>query len=867
MKFRRAIICFRVAALNTGLLLTTGCSGPAGPELALKDNLSITWELTGNFFGETEHCNALFTFVNNGKSAIKGKGWTLYFNQNTLMPSVGNESTVGVVEHINGDFYRFVPGESFFISSGDTLLYNYSYQGNMIKEKDAPNGVYIACNKPGRNGIVFLPKNYTIKPFTNYENLFTGYSGHLPTPQNEYFRNSIISDLPDEKTGLIIPSPYKYSKGNGVVELTESTVIYYDKELENEAEYIVATAMEFFGAILKKTEGTGGGDNSIVLKISDISVNGIKNEAYHLSIRNGKGITITGSDPAGVFYGIQSLLALIPPADLAREVSSVKIPCAEISDAPRFHFRGFLLDVARNFQGKDAVHKLIDLLAFYKINTLNLRLTDDEGWRLEIKGLPELNLVGSRRGHTLDSKDYLPPSFGSGPFPDSAGNHGSGFYSRDDLIDIITYAGRRHVSIIPEICFPGHARAAIKSMEARYRYYMDKGDKKSAEEFRLIDPYDRSSYNSAQLYNDNIVCVGSESTYHFYETVIKELTGIYEEAGSPLKLFHTGGDEVPAGAWSESPLCRKLMEENPDIKDPGHLQAYFFKKVLVILEKYNLSAGGWEEVALNKDTKGNITINSEFTGRNVVPYVWDNTGDNIDLGYRIANAGYKVVLCNVTNLYFDLAYNADPKEPGLYWGGFQDAKDPFVLIPFDLFRSSVYDDYGNFACRQPEYGSRESLRPECIKNIIGLQAQLWSETIKGESMMEYYILPKLFAFAEKAWAVSPSWETEADLKSRIAKIDTDWNEFANRIGKHELPRLDHLYGGYNYRIPLPGAILENGILKANIAYPGLTIHYTIDGTEPGLDSPVYNGPFESSGPVRLSAFTSAGRSGRSVTVQ
>jgi 3-isopropylmalate dehydratase small subunit len=288
----------------------------------------------------------------------------------------------------------------------------------------------------------------------------------------------------------------------------------------------------------------------------------------------------------------------------------------------------------------------------------------------------------------------------------------------------------------------------------------------------------------------------------------------------------------------------------------GGILPYVLRQILKI--------GGWEEVALNKDSAGNIAVNPEFAGKNVIPYVWDNTGSNIDLGYRIANAGYPVVLCNVTNLYFDLSYNTDPREPGLYWGGYQDARDPFVLIPFDASKSAVYDQYGQFTGKEGINPSLEPLKPENRKNILGLQAQLWTETVKGPEMMEYYVLPKLFAYAEKAWAPAPTWESDPDMQSRTRRIDSEWNEFANRIGQREFPRLDHLFGGFNYRIPPPGAIIENGMLKANISYPGLTIRYTVDGSVPSVDSPVYSEPVRVNGIVKLAAFSASGRHGRSI---
>jgi hexosaminidase len=285
-----------------------------------------------------------------------------------------------------------------------------------------------------------------------------------------------------------------------------------------------------------------------------------------------------------------------------------------------------------------------------------------------------------------------------------------------------------------------------------------------------------------------------------------------------------------------------------------------------MFEKYNLKVTGWEEIVLNKDSANNIAINPKFVGKNILPLVWDNTGDNIDLGYRIANAGYPVVLCNVTNLYFDLAYNTDPSEPGLYWGGFQDAIDPYVMTPFDVYKSANFDMFGRFSEKEESFSGKERLKPEARKNIVGLQAQLWSETLKGPKMMEYYTVPKLFAFAEKAWAAAPAWENETDISKRVAGTWKGWGELSNRIGQNELERIDRLFGNYNYRIAAPGAVIEEGMLKANSAFPGLIIRYTTDGSEPDGNSTEYKEPVKVDGKVNVRAFNKAGRGSKTFVV-
>jgi hexosaminidase len=404
------------------------------------------------------------------------------------------------------------------------------------------------------------------------------------------------------------------------------------------------------------------------------------------------------------------------------------------------------------------------------------------------------------------------------------------------------------------------------AMENRYDHFIKAGDKTKAEEFRLIDPDDQSTYLSAQSFKDNIANVAQPSVYHFYETVVKDFIAMYDEAGLKMTVFNTGGDEVANGAWAKSPLCAELMKTLPDIQNPRQLHGYFVGKTIDMLEKYQLQLTGWEEMVLNKDSTDEVTINTKYVGKNVMPLVWDNADNNIDLGYRIANAGYPVVLCNVTNLYFDLAYNTDPFEPGLHWGGFQDDIDPYVMTPFNVFNCANYDWFGRMTKTDYPSEGREQLKPENRKNIVGLQAQIWSETLRETGMIEYYMVPKLFSFAEKAWAKEASWEDEADVSKRVNAIMKSWSEFTNRIGQRELPKLDAVFGDYNYRIAPPGAIVEDGILKANTAYPGLIIRYTTDGSEPTIASTLYSGPVTVEGIVKIRAFNQKGRGSKTFIV-
>lgn len=859
MKYK-SLLRTNVAIAFISLLLA--CNSGAVKNKAALTPMDVKWQMKKN--SATETCHAMFIFLNNGNDTVKYGNWALYFNQNTLDMGEMPDAEKGTVEHVNGDLYRFLPGKAFVLKPGDSITVNYFYKGFMVKYSDAPAGAYFVFEPGKESESIVTPGSFTISPFDNLEDIipYPEVISTVPTAANQFVHNQNITALSGEQVGKIIPSPQKMVPLPGKLQVDAATVISYKKGLENEARFLAVSMQKLFGIKPVIAEGVATTKNSILLDIAAVGVAGVSAEAYHLSVKQDQGIQINGTDAAGVFYGIQSLLSVLWTD---KESSGVFAACMDIQDAPRFAYRGFLLDVSRNFQQKKDVLRLIDLLAMYKINKLNIRISEDEGWRIEINGLPELTQVGSKRGHTNDSKNWLTPSFGSGPFPDSENNYGNGYYSREDFKEILGYANQRHIQVIPEVCLPSHARAAIKAMEARYDFYMAKNQPEKANEFRLIDPNDQSVYVSAQKYKDNIVCVALPSVYHFYETVIKDFSAMYEEAGLKMTIFNTGGDEVPSGAWAKSPLCIELIKKLPEIKDVRQLQGYFLEKAMAIFEKYNLQVTGWEEVVLNKDSADKITINPKFVGKKVLPLVWDNTGDNIDLGYRIANAGYPVVLCNVTNLYFDLAYNTDPKEPGLYWGGFQDAIDPYVMAPYDVYKTTNFDMFGRLLETPVIYPGKQNLSEAYRNKIVGLQAQLWSETVKGPNMMEYYVVPKIFAFAEKAWAQAPAWENESVPSRRNKAILSGWNVLANRIGQNEFSKIDAWFGEYNYRIAPPGAIVEGDMLKANLAFPGLIIRYTTDGTEPTANSTMYTVPVKVNGPVKIRAFNKTGRSSRSWT--
>lgn len=846
----------------SGIIIMSACNLKDKSSHPDTDNFQLTWEFRGNDPGRGIS-SSVFILENYDNQVLGEDNWELYFNQ--MGVGILQESVTGNVriDHVNGDLLRISPLKDFVLPPGESVEISYEKTGRLIKETEAPAGPYFVFGSSGEGPEeTFAVEHYTVRPFPGLERIFPSETG-IPLPDAGWvFEQNLHQQwMEPSKTGRIIPTPDHILYSGETESLDNQVKIHYQRGQKSESEYLGVMLETLFGVRPKSEVSDSPGENIILLSWVKEGT-GRNWEGYELSIVSGEGITITGTTSTGIFHGIQSLLALFPVSAWVTPQERVEIECVNITDIPAFMYRGIMLDIARNYHPPEDIKKLIRVMGFYKMNRLHLSLTNDEAWRLEIPSLPELTEVGGFRGHTRDSKDHLIPVYGSGPYPDPKNGVGSGYLSREEFMDILKFASQHHIEVIPEINFPGHARAAIYAMEARYDRLVAEGNPEEADKYRLIDPEDSSVYNSAQNFNDNVVCVCKEAPFLFFETVVDEVAAMYRDAGLELRMVHTGGDEVPAGAWSGSPVCNTLLESETEPGSVQGLQIYFESRLLDILSRKNLVMAGWEEIALKKDNGERWNPNPDFAGKGMVPYIWNSLGDYLDLGNRVANAGFPVILCNVDNFYFDLAYNHHPAEPGHFWGGFVDTRRAYEFIPFNVFYSTLTDQYRRPYGNELNFEKMEALRPEARKNILGLQGQLWSETIKGGEMLEYYYLPKLMGLAERAWAGQAEWGEIRESGPRIEAIDRSWNKFANVIGQRELPRLDYLFGGYNYRLPPPGAVVRNGLLYANIDFPGLVIRYTMDGSEPDMDSPVYKRPAEVTGEISLRSFDTRGRGSR-----
>lgn len=791
--------------------------------------------------------------IKNNGAALANDGWHIYFSQIAMTPDQSTIPSTVKIENVKGDLQRLGPGPDFeSIQSGDSLVIEFATNYPILRQSFLPASQYIAYP----DGSAALIEDVTYTPFSNEIRTALG----APTPEDLFNSYEGLSLLPEFNLIPVLPRPKTFLRNGTLLHYNGRVNIVYDRAFKKGAEQLKDyLSTVFTGTInLKSSSEAGQNDGIFLIKLPE---QGQSKEYYKLDVAS-SGVSIVASHEQGLFYGIQSLRQLIDVRNWKNPSDRLSIKNAKIIDQPRFEYRGLMLDVSRNFHSKETVLEILDLMALYKLNKFHFHLTDDEGWRLEIDGLPELTSIGASRGHTLDERDHTLPFYASGPDPNDS--YGSGYYTQEDFIDILKYATDRHIEVIPEIDLPGHMRAAIRAMTARYHTFMEEGETgnvEAAHQYLLEDFEDQSTYSSAQGYNDNALCVCQESSFRFIEKVIDEVAKMYTAANAPFKTFHSGGDEVAYGAWQQSPVCKEFIQSSDEVNSTDDLHAYTMKRLKTMLAKYNLVSAGWEEILLKSNADGHNTteINPEFVGDKVLAYVWNAIwgGGREEMAYKLANMGYPIVICNSAQLYLDMAYSKDPDEFGLSWSGYTNTKSAFDLVPFDLYKTANVEDIASFV------KGKTGLTEKGRDHVLGIQGQIWSETLRDEETLYYMMLPKLLSVAERAWAAPKPWES-ADPEKLPEQQRSDWNAFANLIGQVELPKLDAMGdGGLPYRIPMPGAKLVDNIFMANVLFPGLEIRYTIDGTDPTSESSLYTKPVGiANKEIRVRAFTSNGRGSR-----
>jgi len=470
----------------------------------------------------------------------------------------------------------------------------------------------------------------------------------------------------------IIPRPFMVKQTGGSFHISKETVLLLGNGTGNEEIEIFRRCLNLVTPINIPTRQKAK-SNYISLDLDSARVS--FKEGYILQV-NQNHISVTGRDEAGLFYGLQSLI------QLATQTGTNSIPGCVIEDHPRFAYRGMHLDVCRHFFPASSIKKWIDILALYKINTFHWHLTDDQGWRIEIKAFPELQTISAYRNETLiGHKKELPHVFD--------GKRYGGYYTQDDVREIVQYAAARHITIIPEIEMPGHAMAAL----AAYPALGCTGG-----------PYQTATYWG--IFSD-VYCAGNEETFVFLEQVLNEVLSLF-----PSRYIHIGGDECPKQRWHDCLKCRKRMSEE-NLKDENELQSYFIKRI----EKYLNSRGrqiiGWDEIL-----EGGLS-----PGATVMSWTGEQGG------ITAAMQNHFVVMTPEKYVYLDYYQSLYDDEP-LAGGGYLPLKKIYDYNPIPPVLNDAQ-----------------------AKFIIGVQANVWTEYMDSEQKAEYMMFPRMMALAEIAWSV------------------------------------------------------------------------------------------------------------------
>lgn len=800
------------------IALAAALSALPAPMAAETAPVAVKW-IMGENFATPRQYSSQFVVTNVTDSTLHGN-WGLYYN---IFP---NEVTVeagspAAVKEIIPNYYVLRPTSNYVpLAPGDSMVINMMMHGTFTSRSFAPDGGHFAFDGKMSDPI---PVAIAMQPLTHPSQWsLPGQFADYPDGTYVYNLNESVNPAGAKFNGSdydIFPTPKSIDLTGGSVTLTDAVTI--------EAAQGTSLAASYLREKLAAA-GINEGHSDILIKLSLMPAGNTNSpEYYELAVNADGTIDIAGASPEGLLNGVKTLVAVI---ETKWALTDKVLPCVKISDYPDLAYRGVMIDIARNFTRCDDLKRMIDLLASYKINRFQFHFCDDEAWRLEIPGLPELTQVGSRKGLTFNETDFLVQTYrGTGNPYDTTGT-ANGYYTRRQFIDLLKYAAARGVKVIPEIETPGHSRAAIVSMKHRHAHYAAMGNLSEAERYLLWDDRDTSAYTSAQGFHDNILCIGQEGTYRFLEKVIDELALMYEESGLRLDMLHIGGDEVPAGAWEGSPVVHEMMRQQ-GYTTINEAREYFIDRLTAYLDGKGIKATGWQEVALHHSTEYDARVARRFGGVNA----WSTVGSSNVVTYTLANAGYPVILSGVNNFYFDMVYSRHQDEDGLSWGGATDEFTSWQAQPFDIYRTRFTDYNGRpIDLARAAEGRPRLERPE---NIVGVQGQVFAETVRDFNMVQAFVFPKLFGLAERGWNARPEWGGQYKNLSPFYAARSQYNL---KVGLREMPRIFNK--GVNFRIGQPGLKVENGMLTANTRYPGMTVRYTLDGSTPTRHSPQWTAP-------------------------
>lgn len=801
---------------------------------AQEKNLEVKWDFNENY-NPKDNLALKIIVKNNDPQNLNLKGYNLWFN--SMYPIEEKTVESYSIHNRNGNLYSIDFTDHSVIKGKDSLVIDYKSPYPITHASLTPNGFYLQSRSN--------PK----------EIINIGHPTVMPLHITAQEQNKFLTDLFDKNAArvtkgeqLILPTPADLKMGSGHYKFN-SQVRYYIHEHFN----FEITTFQQLAEPLKQYTFVSQDQKDAAIKI--LYKKDLGKEAYNLKV-DAKGVTIEASEGAGAFYALQSIKSILTASQLKGE-GEIALPYLEVKDEPRFEYRGFMMDIARNFKDLGTIKKYIDVMGQYKINKLHLHFIDDEGWRLEIPSLPELTEIGSKRSPYYQDGTSIQPAYGSGT--QVTEGH---FLTKAQFQELLKYAASKYITIIPEIETPGHARAAIKSMETRYNRLMKAGKTKEAEEFLLYEAADKSEYSSAQYWDDNVMNPALPSVYHFLDVVLEDIKKMYEEVGLKLQVVSMGGDEVPAGSWEKSPAIQELMKKE-GLSTVYDVWPYYVRKVNEICASKGVIMEGWEEFGMVNKGKG-MVVNEQLTNLNMQLDVWNNVigGGHEDLVYKLANAGYKTIFISAANFYLDMVWDKDFREHGLKWAAISDLYHSFSLLPEDFFSNMAITEPGQ-KLEKDYIASKVRLTEKGKSNLLGVKAALWAETVLDPERMDYMIFPRLYALSERAWAPKKTWEPEARFDKKA--FAQSYADFVNKVGLHELPKLELIADGFNYRLPSVGVSQKSDKLLANIEYPGFDIYYTEDGTEPKVGSkkfPTEGLKVKSGDKINFAVIDDKGRVGR-----
>ncbi|MGK0326521.1 MAG: hexosaminidase [Polaribacter sp.] len=503
----------------------------------------------------------------------------------------------------------------------------------------------------------------------------------------------------------IIPKPQEFSFGKSSLTINDNTLIISIKESNKSAKILQNYFKEEFNLNLKSTEFQSQKKKSIHFKVDE----SLTDEGYELSISE-DGITICALDEKGWFYAMQSLIQYCSSTSyFSKYEKSIKLKEVKIKDAPRFKWRAFMLDEARHFKGMQQVKMLLDEMALLKMNVFHWHLVDDQGWRIEIKKYPKLTEIGSKRKST-----QIGPLMWESPIQ-SAEPH-EGFYTQEEIKEIIQYANERHITIVPEIEMPGHSTAAIAS-------YSWLGTSKKEIEVPIRFGVGKDVYN-----------VTNPRVTEFLRDVLDEIIALF-----PSEVIHIGGDEVKYNHWKSSISVREYMKEK-ELKTPADLQVYFTNNISKYLQSKGRRMMGWNEIMghnLHFYQNKEDTKTTQKLAKESIVHFWK--GD-IDLISTAASSGYEIVNSLHSFTYLDYKYKNLPLSKAYSF-------DP---IPKKLDKK--YHD-----------------------KIIGLGAQMWGEWIPTNGEMHFRVFPRIAAYAEIGWTKNENKNFKS-FKLALKNLQKRWKK-------------------------------------------------------------------------------------------